>query len=152
MRTTRLMQPLCEMERVEQPLLGDKLDELFERIDKEDIGFVITENGKDKYVLCPFSWFASEYDEDVDSVVISAIRHELSAGSENADGIRRFIRNHYQTFDDRTILMAVNDLKEYCNEHPEETEEPGGWKDLLLILKTEVIIRSSQSEEGKLHE
>ena len=73
MKKSRLMQPMSEMERVEQSQLGDKLDELFERIDKENIGFVITENGKDKYVLCPFSWFASEYDDDLGSVVNSAI-------------------------------------------------------------------------------
>ena len=37
--------PLSEMERIEQTLLVEKLDEILERIDNEDIGFVITENG-----------------------------------------------------------------------------------------------------------
>ena len=34
--------PLSEMERIEQTLLVEKLDEILERIDNEDIGFVIT--------------------------------------------------------------------------------------------------------------
>ena len=37
--------PLSEMERIEQTLLVEKLDEILKRIDNEDIGFVITENG-----------------------------------------------------------------------------------------------------------
>ena len=37
--------PLSEMERIEQILLVEKLDEILKRIDNEDIGFVITENG-----------------------------------------------------------------------------------------------------------
>lgn len=43
--------PLSEMERIEQTLLVEKLDEILERIDNEDIGFVIT--GPDM-VLIPF--------------------------------------------------------------------------------------------------
>ena len=43
--------PLSEMERIEQTLLVEKLDEILERIDNEDIGFVITENGLPDMVL-----------------------------------------------------------------------------------------------------
>ena len=49
----RKMPPLSEMERIEQSLLGEKLDEMLDRIEKEDIAYVITEHGKDKLVLCP---------------------------------------------------------------------------------------------------
>ena len=44
--------PLSEMERIEQTLLVEKLDEILERIDNEDIGFVITENGLPDRSLC----------------------------------------------------------------------------------------------------
>ena len=48
--------PLSEMERIEQTLLVEKLDEILERIDNEDIGFVITENGLPDMVLIPVSY------------------------------------------------------------------------------------------------
>ena len=51
--------PLSEMERIEQTLLVEKLDEILERIDNEDIGFVITEN------LIPFRWFAENFPDEV---------------------------------------------------------------------------------------
>ena len=53
--------PLSEMERIEQTLLVEKLDEILERIDNEDIGFVITENGLPDMVLIPFRWFARTF-------------------------------------------------------------------------------------------
>ena len=42
----RKMPPLSEMERIEQSLLGEKLDEMLDRIEKEDVAYVITEDGK----------------------------------------------------------------------------------------------------------
>ena len=54
--------PLSEMERIEQTLLVEKLDEILER---EDIGFVITENGLPDMVLIPFRWFAENFPDEV---------------------------------------------------------------------------------------
>ena len=48
----RKMPSLSEMERIEQSLLGEKLDEMLDRIEKEDIAYVITE-GED-------TWYSSQ--------------------------------------------------------------------------------------------
>ena len=61
--------PLSEMERIEQNLLVEKLDEILERIDNEDIGFVIT--GPDM-VLIPFRWFAENFPDEVPDGLRSA--------------------------------------------------------------------------------
>ena len=59
------LSPLSEMERIEQTLLVEKLDEILERIDKEDVGFVITENGLPDMVLIPFHWFSENVPDEV---------------------------------------------------------------------------------------
>lgn len=64
--------PLSEMERIEQTLLVEKLDEILERIDNEDIGFVITENGLPDMVLIPFRWFAESFPDEVPDDLRSA--------------------------------------------------------------------------------
>ena len=56
---------LSEMERIEQSLFIEKLDEILERIDKENIGFVITEGGLDEMVIIPFRWFAENFPDEV---------------------------------------------------------------------------------------
>lgn len=54
------------MERIEQSLLSEKLDEILDRIDNEDIGFVITENlhvqlsGKDRIEIDRYNEITSE--------------------------------------------------------------------------------------------
>ena len=53
------------MERIEQTLIVEKLDEILEHIDKEDIGFVITENGLPDMVLIPFRWFSENFPDEV---------------------------------------------------------------------------------------
>ena len=64
--------PLSKMERIEQTLLVEKLDEILERIDNEDIGFVITENGLPDMVLIPFRWFSEDFPDEVPEDLRSA--------------------------------------------------------------------------------
>ena len=61
--------PLSEMERIEQSLLGEKLDEILERIDKENVGFVITKDGLDEMVIIPFRWFAENFPDEVPKIL-----------------------------------------------------------------------------------
>ena len=44
--------PLSEMERIEQILLVEKLDEILKRIDNEDIGFVIPDRRMERRAGC----------------------------------------------------------------------------------------------------
>ena len=148
MNNSKLMQPMSEMERVEQSQLGEKSDELFERVEKENIGFVITQNGKDKYLLCPFSWLASEYDDDFGSVVISALCDALSNNAEGSEAVRRFIENHYTALDDSALLTVVKELGSYCGNPDNDAQKARGWKDLLVLLKAEGIMRSWNDEAG----
>ena len=64
--------PLSKMERIEQTLLVEKLDEILERIDSEDIGFVITESGLPDMLLIPFRWLAENFPDEVPDDLRSA--------------------------------------------------------------------------------
>ena len=69
--------PLSEMERVPAEELPKRLDELFDRMDKENVGFVVTEEGKDSCVFCPYKWFELEYETievAVDEVLLAQIK------------------------------------------------------------------------------
>ena len=57
--------PLSELERIDQSVLGEKLDVILDRIDREDTAFVITENGQDKVGICPYRWFADNFPDEV---------------------------------------------------------------------------------------
>lgn len=70
---TSYPKPLETMERISRQYLCDHFDEILERVDKEDIGFVIlNEEGKDGEVLIPYRWTEFFVDEDFGIVVNSA--------------------------------------------------------------------------------
>ena len=140
----RKMSPLSEMERIEQSLLGEKLDEMLDRIEKEDIAYVITEDGKDKLVLCPYRWFEESFPDDVGCVVNSAIRQELTAESENADAVRQFIWKHYAAFDNHTLTAAVKDIEDYLTSSTFQVANAEEWRRLQAAFQSEIDNRESQ--------
>lgn len=51
------LQPTDKMRRVSRKELCDNLDEWLETVSRDNIGIVITDEGKDDLVLCPSEWF-----------------------------------------------------------------------------------------------
>ena len=142
------LQPLSEMERVEQSTISEKLDEYIDRIDKENIGFVITENGKDKYVLCPYWWFEKDFDDDLGRVITSAIRQEISASSENTEAVQRFIRNHHKALDDESLRETVQELNAYIATTTDPTE---AWSGVCALLQDVLNKRGSEMGDKRSH-
>ena len=57
------------MERITRQQLADNFDEILEKVEKENVGYVILDNeGKDGQVLCPAKWFETETN-DIPSVM-----------------------------------------------------------------------------------
>lgn len=55
------LQSIAEMQRISYIELGENYDAIAERVKKENIGFVITdENGNDDLVICPTEWLEIE--------------------------------------------------------------------------------------------
>lgn len=74
MYQNKMLVPLDTMERITRQHLCDNFDEVLERVDKENIGFVIlTEDGKDGQVLCPARWMAYCFDDDFGCIINSAL-------------------------------------------------------------------------------
>ena len=145
----RTLPSLDTMERIPQAQISEKLDEIFERIDKENIGFVITEDGKDKYVLCPFDWFDFSLDEGFGRTVNSAIRNELNHPSENTEAVQCFVRNHYGSFDLRTITTAVEDIERAINPPLKTAVDSERWTTIQRLLSDRLSeIKGAQKSQN----
>ena len=77
MRPFKFLQPLDQMERISRTDVGERLDELLEKVDQEDIGYIITDEGKDDMVLCPARWFMYTFDDDFGCIINSALRYAI---------------------------------------------------------------------------
>ena len=77
MEQFKYIQPLDQMARISRTELGEKLDEILDKADKDNVGFVITDEGKDDLVLCPIRWMKCIYDDDFGCIVNSALRYAI---------------------------------------------------------------------------
>lgn len=125
------LQPISEMERISREELAARLDEILARVEQENIGFVITDDGKPDLVLCPYAWFGPEQLDDLGCVVNSAIRDAIRAGGEDSAAVRQFVRSHLLDLDGKTLHVAAQDLQEMFLPAPMTKAERQEWNELL---------------------
>lgn len=75
------LQPLDKMQRISRQEFAERIDEILDTLDKEDIGYVITNDGKDDLVACPARWFITEPSDDFGLIVNSAVRYAIGRES-----------------------------------------------------------------------
>ena len=56
MEKFKYLQPLDQMARVSRADFGNRLDEILAIVDKDNVGYVITDEGKGDLILCPARW------------------------------------------------------------------------------------------------
>ena len=69
------LQPIETMQRITREEFSERLDELLEIVSRDNVGFVITDKGKDDLVLCPANWFNVYYNNDFGCIINSAVRY-----------------------------------------------------------------------------
>lgn len=150
MNQFRYLKPLDTMERITRQKLCDDFDNVLDRVDKEDIGFVILdEEGKDGYVLCPARWMDYCFDDDFGCIVNSALRYAIRRHTYMPSVVVDFVRKYINVLDTKTIDVAIRDI-EYDLEH-DNVDEPEMWRNLLTELKARLafLYETKAAQEKK---
>ena len=122
------------MERISRQHLCDNLDSILETVSRENIGFVITDAGKDDLVLCPASWLSPLVSEGFGCIVNSAVRHSLGRDTYMPDVAVQFILDHMNLLDLRTVTVMYRDIQKALeNENLPHRET---WVSLMYALET----------------
>ena len=148
-----ILQPLESMERISRQELEHNLDAVLERISCENIGLVITDEGKDDLVLCPASWFNLDYVDDFSCVINCALRYAMRTEDEESAAVIQYARRHYQLFDDKTLSVAVTDLERELNQPMVPLKQPQVWKELqeLFRQRLDELLKESPEDEETHH-
>lgn len=144
-----ILQPLESMERISRQTLADDLDTVLERISRENIGLVITEEGKDDLVLCPASWFNLDYVDDFSCVINSALRYAIRNEDEESAAVVQYLRRHYQLFYEKTLSVALADLEWELNQPTVPLKQPQVWKELQELFRQRLDELRKESPEGE---
>jgi len=122
------------MERISRQHLCDNLDCILETVSRENIGFVITDAGKDDLVLCPASWLSPLVSEGFGCIVNSAVRYSLGRDTYMPDVAVQFILDHMNLLDIRTVTVMYRDIQKALED--ENLPHRETWVSLMYALET----------------
>ena len=122
------------MERISRQHLCDNLDSILETVSRENIGFVITDAGKDDLVLCPASWLSPLTSEGFGCIVNSAVRYSLGRDTYMPSIAVHFILEHMNLFDLRTVTVMYRDIQKALED--ENLPHRETWVSLIYALET----------------
>lgn len=133
MHTFRYLMPLDTMERISRQKLCEDSDNVLERVDKEDIGFVIVDDeGKEGHVLCPARWMEYCFDDDFGCIINSALRYAISRHTYMPGVVVDFIRRYINIIDTKTIDVAIKDIDQELKQN--NVHDPEMWSALKAEL------------------
>ncbi len=138
----KYLMPLDTMERITRQHLCDNFDEVLERVDKENIGFVILDlNGNDGQVLCPAKWMEYCFDDDFGCIINSALRYSIRRHTYMPGVVVDFIRKYINILDSKTIEIAIEDISKELELN--NVDDPAMW----VKLKNELVVRRAYIHE-----
>ncbi len=133
----KFVTPIDEMERISRNEVGEKLDEILDRIEKENIGFVITDEGKDDLLMIPARWFEFTLDDDFGCIINSAVRYAIGRHTYMPGVVCNFVRRYMDILDSRTINVIIEDINRELQFNIEQEE-------LWIKLRDDLLVRYNQ--------
>ena len=151
----KYLKPLDTMERITRQELMDRLDNILNEIDAEDVGVVIIgEDGKDEFVLCPARWMEYCFDKDFGCIIACAIRYAIRRETYMPSVVVDFVRKYLHVLDSNTIKVAIEDIDSEIN--MDSVPYPGIWLSLKQdLLKQQAFLLDQKAildAEHKYHE
>ena len=106
----KFLQPTDAMERITRHDLSTRFDEILETIDRNNVGFIIADEDKKEYVLCPAKWFDYCFDDDFGCIINSALRYSIGRHTYMPSVVADFVRKYMNVLDTKTIGIMIDDI------------------------------------------
>ena len=112
MKKYEYVHPVDEMEHITRKELSGKFDELLDRIDNENIGFIISDCQAKDVVLCPAHWITFQLDDDFGCIINSAVRYAIGRHTYMPGVVCNFVRKYINILDMKTIEVMIEDINQ----------------------------------------
>lgn len=111
MREWNILTPIEAMPKITRQEFADKLDEILDDVSDNNKAYVIHDDDKKEYVLCPAKWFNFCFDDDFGCIVNSAVRYALGRYTYMPSVVMNFVRKYMKVLDTRTIHVMIEDIE-----------------------------------------
>ena len=145
MEKFKYLQPLDQMARVSRAELGNRLDDILDIVDRDNVGYVITDDGKDDLVLCPARWINCIYDDDFGCIINSALRYAIGRHTYMPSVVMDFVRKHIDMLDSRTVSVMIQDIEREAEQ--ETLDQLDDWMKLRDDLKAHYVAMLQKDED-----
>lgn len=137
-----ILQPTEQMKHVTRQEFCDNLDEILEIVNRDNVGYVITDNGKKDLVVCPAKWFDVHFDDDFGCIIYAAVRNALGRASFLPEVVARFTKKYMHVLDERTLYVLIRDIDSMLSDY--ESPYRDTWISLLNDLKDRLAVVREQ--------
>lgn len=124
-----------QMPHITRKELLENFDEWLDKVEKEEIGVVVTEEGKEDLVLCPAKWFNVTLDDDFGCMVNCAVRYALGRETHMPNRIISFVKKHIGDFDQKTISAMIEDIEKHTKPYDNSVAYIDEWSKLADVLR-----------------
>ena len=112
MKKYEYIHPVDEMEHMTRKEISEKFDEILDRIDNENIGFIISDCQAKDVVLCPAHWITFQLDNDFGCIINSAVRYAIGRHTYMPGVVCNFVRKYINILDMKTIEVMIEDINQ----------------------------------------
>lgn len=121
--------PVELMPRITAKELGERFEEVADIIDKENIGYVITdETGKEKFIICPYAWNNPINDDNFGCIINCALRYAIGRHTYMPAIVAEFLMAYINYFDYKTLYVAIKDIDMELKNN--NVDDPEMWKNV----------------------
>ena len=142
----RINLKIDDMPKISRLELADKLDDILDRVERENIGFLITDEGKKDLVLCPSAWFEPYRDSEFGHIVISAVRYAIGRKSYVPKIVCNFTLKYMSVLDDNAIDVIITDIEKELRYYKADLPNQKLWLDLQRSLEDEKELRNKEGQ------
>ena len=125
--------------------LKSQPSELLNQMTKEQQPLRVSMKDGKEYLLFPQEFLAPLCDNDFRLIVLSAMRYAMGRNTYMPLVVTDYIKRHIRLLDDKSLVLAANDIRCYFEDYGEHELNTAHWQELLEALETERRDRITRS-------
>ena len=124
--------------------LKDQANSLLNLVTEEQRPLRVFMNNGKEFFLFPQDMLAPISDSDFRLILLSAMRYAMGRKTYMPSVIADYIKRHLQLLDDKFLVLAADDIRQYLEDYAEHEPSLNLWRDLLDALETEQRDRATR--------
>jgi len=141
----KFLKKIDELPHISRTDFCNDMDIVLEKVSKDNIAYVLSEDGKDDLVLCPAAWFDFIYDDDFGCIINSAVRYSIGRHTYMPGVVVGFVRRYLHILDNKTLSVMIEDIDREIQFFG-SVDQQDLWESLKIEVQNELLDRGGSDD------